>query len=161
MLNFTYVWKTLDKIMSISHLCRSFNFFVCNAIFSIPDILCYCSGKKNGLLIHNTNVFTQPLQVQTTNVMAINSYLGEDKSTWAMLITTEKTQHHELTYYVRSWKWLTKIRLENTIQSCWCLEVDPRSRDLQEENSGLNWTLLNPTLPLSNSSISPSSEKIT
>lgn len=41
----------------------------------VTDVLCDRGGEEHRLLLHNTNQRTQPLDVQTPNIMAIQGHL--------------------------------------------------------------------------------------
>ena len=58
--------------MNISFSGGLLNFFLSYAVFSVADVLGNCCGKKIWLLTDDTDITSQPFDVQFTNVIAID-----------------------------------------------------------------------------------------
>lgn len=87
----SHLWQLHDEVMGICLLGSSHNFFMSHIFSSIADILFYWRRKENGLLAHNTNVISQPVDIDMFDIIAINKDLQwQWTEGWQMQIRQNK-----------------------------------------------------------------------
>lgn len=71
-----YLWQVHDKVISISLFRSLYNLLHADPWSAIADVLCNSCGKENRFLLYNAYQWTQPLDIQTSKVMAIQGDLS-------------------------------------------------------------------------------------